>query len=227
MTKQSNNGKFRGYFPRPHGIYSREFPQASEQKAAERRAKEQAKHERFRRSCERGRRFLSEKEILEYWLTQAEIAMSGPRKYWGDTKKFSWPKDKAIIYAVMMICIENTGSAIRVIPDSLQQTKNYKFNEYVWTWVENLDLAAGLMNYIEADLKEEGLLPSTNEINLPAEDERPKDLITLTKVVAEFQVSRKTVKEDIYAGNIKSYRTSEKGMHRVSRAKLTYLPKEF
>lgn len=149
---------------------------------AARDAVEKTKRERFRKSCERGRQFLSRKKILEYWLTQVESAMSGPKKYWGDIKKFSWPKDKAIIYAIMAICVENAGSVVRFIPDSLQQTKQYKFNKYVWNWVETYDLSVELMNYIEADLIQEDLIDKKNsgqvlEDNEAVEEANKKGLL--------------------------------------------------
>lgn len=163
--KQSDKNKFQGYFPEPHGTYYRTSPREREQKAAELRAQRQAKQERFRRSLEKGRWFLSKTKVLTHWLKQIEIAASGPKKYWGDTKgdtKYDWPKDKAIIYAVMAICIEK-DSAIRIIPNSLRQTECYKVNKHVSTWVEVFDLSVEFMDYIEADLENEGLLPSKSE----------------------------------------------------------------
>lgn len=227
MEKRKSNKKF--FTPRTvaRGLETLDaYSKRQANKEAARNADERARRERFRVSCEKGRRFLVNEQVLEHWLKQVEIALSGPQKYWGDTKKFSWPKDKAIIYAVMMICVENTGGAIRVIPDSLRQTRYYKINEYVWTWVENFDLAVEFMDYIEAELKAEGLIG--NSTKPPAKDKRPNDLITLAIAIQDFHVSRKTLKEEIYAGNIKSYRESEKEMHQVSRAKLEqkYLQKK-
>lgn len=175
MAKRKSDNKF--FTPRTvaRGLETLDaYSKRQADKEAARNAVERARRERFRKSCEKGRRFLVNEKILEYWLTQAGIAMSGPKKYWGDTEKYSWPKDKAIVYAVMMICIEQR-SIIRIIPDSLKQTECYCINEYVWTWVENFDLSDGFMNYIEAELKSKGLLKRSV---MPAENN--SDIISNT-----------------------------------------------
>ena len=221
QAKQSNKDRFQGYFPGHRGIFYRTSPQDREQKAAEQREREQAKWERFRQNREKGRRFLTKTKVLAYWLKQVEIAMSGPEKYWGDTHQYDWPKDKAIIYAIMAVCIDRY-SAIKIIPESLRQTECYKVNKKIWFWVENFDLSTEFMNYIEEDLRNEGLLDSVAKVTGIA-DEDPDDLITLLVAVKDYGVSRATFKRAIKENRLKSYRpknASTNTPHQVSRAEV-------
>lgn len=184
----------------------------------ERMARARVKWERFRQSCEKGRQFLAKTDVFVYWLKQVEIAMTGPEKYWGETR-YDWPKDKAIIYAVMAICIDK-DSAIRVIPDSLQQTECYNANKDVSTWVRGFDLSIEFMNYIEEDLRNEGLLDSVPKVT---GIEEPDDLITLLVAVKDYGVSRATFKRAIKENRLKSYRpknASTNTPHQVSRTEV-------
>ncbi len=128
--------------------------------------------------------------------------MSGTKKYWGDTK-YDWPKDKAVIYAVMAICIEE-DRAIRIIPNSLRQTECYKVNKHISTWVEVSDLSIEFMDYIEAELENEGLLPSKSDtktqdkINQPEKDETPDEVIILDDFMEKYC--------ELKGGDIKSKR---------------------
>jgi len=231
MAKRKSDNKF--FTPRTVARGSETLDAYSKRRAdkeAARNAIERAKRERFRLNCERGRRFLVNENVLEYWLTQAKIAMAGPRKYWGDTEKYSWPKDKAIVYAVMMICIEQ-HSIIRIIPDSLQQTKNYKFNEYVWTWVENLDLSDGFMNFIEKELKD--LFPSESNTKTPdetpaAQRKQPLEMsrpLSLTQWKDILNVSINKVRE--WKNDPKSVYHFKKMSDRKWSLPLTELPAEY
>lgn len=163
-TSQIQNQTFDGLFPGPHGLYYRESPQAREQKAAEQRAQRQAKYERFRASCEKCRQLLANPEVCAYWLAQArpiietEKTWQGPEPNGGVNLRYAWPRDKGMIYSVMLITVE-AGSNIKILSENFLQTVFFKTNKHIGNCIENFDLAAEFLSYIEGDLREQGLWP--------------------------------------------------------------------
>lgn len=133
----------------------------ADEKAA-RDAVEQAKRERFRKSCEQGRRHFSIRKIRKYWLEQLDIAASflGAEPLDYISGELELEKDKPVVYALMTFCIDE-GSLFRIVPESVESTKWYVDRHRILFWVCERDLSSELLSYIEADLKAEGLIPES------------------------------------------------------------------
>lgn len=137
-----------------------------------RRSAKQKKWERFQADCEQCKKYFSKKKKRSYWLKRLEKAASLPVQYWGDSR-IEWPKDKAIVYATMAICMQKY-SHFKIIPDSFKKTSQYEANKYVDGAFEIFDnfSSTEFLSYIETDLENEGLLPSKFETN--AQDKKSK-----------------------------------------------------
>jgi hypothetical protein len=114
-----------------------------------------AKKERYRENVERARHYLADARIREHWLRQAEPAFAEAGPEWR-TRRLTWPKDTALVYALMLLCADDM-SKLCILPELLKQTEAYKRNKNV-TWVWLHDHAGQFMAYIETDLRAEGLL---------------------------------------------------------------------
>ncbi len=124
-----------------------------------RRTSEQVKRKLLRASIEQAKKHYSDKDIKDYWLKQIDKAASLPIKDWAKSK-IKWPKDKPLVYAITAICMQ-AFSRFEILPESFEKTEQYKINEkiyvrYVGSYTD-FSLPE-LLSYIEADLKEEGLL---------------------------------------------------------------------
>jgi len=148
--------RFAGYYRK----YSRRSPEAREQEERERRASDQAKQERIRQSCEKCHELLADSSVRMYWLGQAQAVMATETSYQGlggACLQYEWPRDKAMVYAVMAIWLDECSN-IKILPEHLRQTDFYKVNKNVGNdmvyWCPGL--TAEFLSYIEADLKAAG-----------------------------------------------------------------------
>jgi hypothetical protein len=172
-TDKAHYGQ-RRFIPRSvyRGLESQEVydrRRAAEQEA--RTAEQHAKNERYRTSREKAIQYLADARIREYWSRQAESAFIEDALEWR-TRPLAWPKDKPIIYAIMLL-VANYMSKVCILPQALIETAMYKKNEKVW-WVCRYDYAGQFVAFIEADLKEQGLLKSERQGHQRRKQGRPR-----------------------------------------------------
>ncbi len=133
----------------------------------------QAKRERFRESCEKCQQLLADSRIREYWVAQAGSAMkresawqgvtldykrkNGHNPWAGRGLRYEWPRDKDLIYALMLVSLD-IWSSVRILPPRLRETEFYRLNTAIVPDLMDLGLTVEYQAYIEADLKGEGLL---------------------------------------------------------------------
>ena len=115
----------------------------------------------------------SDQDIRSYWLEQLDKAASLPVQDWVKSE-IQWPKDKAVVYATMAICMQKY-SKFKIIPDSFKKTSQYEANKRINFAVEYYaDVSSTeYLSYIESDLKAKGLLPLKS-------DDETKDKIPKT-----------------------------------------------
>ena len=119
----------------------------------------EAKRERLYAVCRRICEYFMTPAIKETWLRYIEqIATStGPALIFETPLR--WPDDKAKFYAVMAVCMQRCSGEIVVIPERIQQTDWYKSHiTWVPEYVCGMDIAPQLLDYIEHDLRKQGLL---------------------------------------------------------------------
>lgn len=129
-----------------------------------RRISEEANGERFKASCREFRKYLSRKTIYKYWLQQAEPVIKTENTWQGPGGvgfHYELPRDKAKIYAIVLLALDQCSS-IKRLPENLQQTEFCKNNKNIFYHIEKYDLAPEYLAYIEADLREQGLLNTGN-----------------------------------------------------------------
>lgn len=141
-----------------HGLETLDaYSKRQANKKAARNEVEQAKRERFRKSCEQGRRYFSMRKIREYWLRQLDIAASLDAITWDYISgELEWERDKPVVYALMAFSM-NQGGLFRIVPKSMEGTKWFEYVDRIPFLVCECDLSAELLSCIEADLRSQGL----------------------------------------------------------------------
>jgi hypothetical protein len=146
------------------GLVPRRRLRDSVKREAEHR--EAARVERFNTACERARQHFARPEVKDYWLDQMGPVVSAGRTYALAAGPLEWPDDKAKVYAVMAICAQE-GSAFNIISRAMRESEWFKANSCIWNEVQNQDIAADLMRYIEADLRKSGFLDDAGQQKNP------------------------------------------------------------